>query len=133
MNTTGNPDDLDLEDDEPEYKNLGGPGGCLEGEDGGGDRESAIYDDPEGSDMTLTPAGVPPSTAAAIARQRALAQYVNTVIAANDQGGRGAAEGEPPANGILDIDQDYVNPDPEGQFHIYSNQDELLEKVSLRQ
>ena len=81
--------------------------------------------------MTLTPAGVPPSTAAAIARQRALAQYVNTVIAANDQGGRGAAEGEPPANGILDIDQDYVNPDPEGQFHIYSNQDELLEKVSL--
>ena len=32
--------------------------------------------------------------------------------------------------GVYDPDMDYMNQDPEGLFHTYSNQDDLLEQVS---
>ena len=59
--------------------------------------------------------------------------YENQIISGDKGGGAagGAVGGATFVNqGIYDPDMDYMNQDPEGLFHTYSNQDDLLQQVS---
>ena len=62
--------------------------------------------------------------------------YENQVIAADKDrpgatGGAAAATENTFYNpGLYDPDMDYMNQDPEGLFHTYTNQDDLLQQVS---
>ena len=72
--------------------------------------------------------------------------YENQVIAADKDkpvttgagAGAGAAAGPTAEDmfinpGLYDPDMDYMNQDPEGLFHTYTNQDDLLQQVSEMQ
>ena len=61
--------------------------------------------------------------------------YENQVIAADKDkpgatGAAVAAENTFINQGLYDPDMDYMNQDPEGLFHTYTNQDDLLQQVS---
>lgn len=55
--------------------------------------------------------------------------YENQVISTEKKGGA-AVGGDFINEGFYDPDMDYMNQDPEGLFHTYSNQDDLLQRVS---
>ena len=60
--------------------------------------------------------------------------YENQVITTDqDKPGAGAAVATEQTfinQGLYDPDMDYMNQDPEGLFHTYTNQDDLLQQVS---
>ena len=59
--------------------------------------------------------------------------YENQVITGDKRGGAGGGAGGGDKDfineGFYDPDMDYMNQDPEGLFHTYSNQDDLLQQV----
>ena len=58
--------------------------------------------------------------------------YENQVIAGDSKGGAGGGVGGNDAfinQGVYDPNMDYMNQDPEGLFHTYTNQDDLLQQV----
>ena len=58
--------------------------------------------------------------------------YENQVITGNGKGGAEGAAGGDDNEGIYDPNLDYMNQDPEGRFHTYTNQDDLLQQVRVR-
>ena len=60
--------------------------------------------------------------------------YENQVISAASKSNAAAGGGGNLVNeGFYDPDMDYMNQDPEGLFHTYSNQDDLLQQVRGRE
>ena len=59
--------------------------------------------------------------------------YENQVITGDGKGGAGGGTGGDNTfinEGVYDPNMDYMNQDPEGLFHTYTNQDDLLQQVS---